>query len=191
MTAARVDFLFDYASPWSYLADATLSRWFAAGQVSYIPVYLRGFESFARGVPYSAAKMAYLLKDMVRSAAHLGVPVTMPPVFPINGLYALRGAIAAEREGRFAEYHAAMFPATWREGRDVSDRKVVAEIAREVGLPSMSDALDDPGIKETLRRNTERGVGRGAFGVPSFFVGEELFWGHDRMHLAGAAAKAL
>jgi len=189
MTATHVDFLFDYASPWSYLADATLSRWFAPGQVTYVPVYLRGFESFAQGVPYSAAKMTYLLKDMVRSAAHVGVPVAMPPVFPINGLHALRGAIAAQREGRFAEYHAVMFPATWREGRDVSKKEVVAAIAREVGAPSVADALDEPGIKETLRTNTDRGVGRGAFGVPSFFVGEELFWGHDRMHLAGAAAR--
>ncbi|MGD0529191.1 MAG: 2-hydroxychromene-2-carboxylate isomerase [Polyangiaceae bacterium] len=189
MTAPRVDFLFDYASPWSYLADATLGRWFSPGQVHYVPVYLRGFESFARGVPYSAAKMAYLLKDMVRSAAHVGVPVTMPPVFPINGLYALRGAIAAEREGRFAEYHAAMFPAAWREGRDVSDKTVVAAIAREVGAAGVAEALDDPSVKDTLRTNTDQGVGRGAFGVPSFFVGEELFWGHDRMHLAGAAAK--
>jgi 2-hydroxychromene-2-carboxylate isomerase len=113
----------------------------------------------------------------------------MPPVFPINGLYALRGAIAAEREGRFADYHAAMFPATWRDRRDVSNKEVVAALGREVGAPSVADALDDPGVKEELRANTERGVGRGAFGVPSFFVGEELFWGHDRMHLAGAAAK--
>jgi 2-hydroxychromene-2-carboxylate isomerase len=185
----NVDFLFDYASPWSYLADATLSRWFAAGQITYVPVYLRGFESFTSGVPYSAAKMAYLLKDMVRSAAHVGVPVAMPPVFPINGLHALRGAIAAQWEGRFAEYHAALFPAAWREGRDVSKKEVVAAIAREVGAPSVADALDEPSIKETLRANTDRGVGRGAFGVPSFFVGDELFWGHDRMHLAGAAAK--
>ncbi|HEY3817552.1 MAG TPA: 2-hydroxychromene-2-carboxylate isomerase [Polyangiaceae bacterium] len=189
MTAPRVDFLFDYSSPWSYLADATLSRWFAPGQVHYVPVYLRGFETFAKGVPYSAAKMAYLLKDMVRSSEHVGVPVKMPPVFPINGLYALRGAIAAEREGCFARYHAAMFPAAWRDGRDVSSKDVVKEIAREAGAPSVAEALDDPTIKETLRANTERGVGRGAFGVPSFFVGEELFWGHDRMHLAGAAAK--
>jgi 2-hydroxychromene-2-carboxylate isomerase len=190
MTAPRVDFLFDYASPWSYLADATLPRWFAPGQIHYVPVYLRGFDSFARGVPYSAAKMAYLLKDMVRSAAHVGVAVAMPPVFPINGLYALRGAIAAEREGRFAEYHAAMFPAAWREGRDVSNKDVVVAIAREAGARSVAEALDDPSIKDALRANTERGVGRGAFGVPSFFVGDELFWGHDRMHLAGAAAKA-
>jgi 2-hydroxychromene-2-carboxylate isomerase len=132
MTATHVDFLFDYASPWSYLAGATLSRWFAPGQVTYVPVYLRGFEWFAQGVPYSPAKMTYLLKDMVRSAAHVGVPVA----------------------------------------------------------PSLAEALEEPSIKETLRTNTDRGVGRGAFGVPSFVVGEELFWGHDRMHLAGAAAKA-
>jgi 2-hydroxychromene-2-carboxylate isomerase len=189
MTLPHVDFHFDYASPWSYLADATLPRHFAPDQVRYLPVYLRGFESFMRGVPYTPAKMAYLLKDLVRSAEHAGVPVKMPPVFPLNGLYALRGALAAQRDGGFAAYHAAVFHAAWRDGRDVSTRETVDALAREIGLPAVADALDDPWVKETLRTNTERAVARGAFGVPSFFVGEDLYWGHDRMHLAGAAAK--
>jgi 2-hydroxychromene-2-carboxylate isomerase len=190
MSPPRVDFLFDYASPWSYLADATLPRYFAPGQVRYVPVYLRGFESFVRGVPYSPAKMTYLLKDLVRSAAHAAVPVTMPPVFPINGLYALRAALAAQQHGGFEKLHAALFHAAWSDGRDISTKDAVAALARELGLPAIAEALDDPAIKETLKTNTEKGVARGAFGVPSFFVGEDLYWGHDRMHLAGAAAKA-
>jgi len=189
MSHPHVDFLFDYASPWSYLADATLARHFRPGQVTYVPVYLRGFESFSQGVPYTPAKMAYLLKDLVRSAAHAEVPVKMPPVFPINGLYALRAALAAQRDGGFAELHAALFHAAWRDGRDVSSKDAVAGLARELGLPAVAEALDDPAIKEALKTNTEKGVARGAFGVPSFFVGEDLYWGHDRMHLAAAAAR--
>jgi 2-hydroxychromene-2-carboxylate isomerase len=189
MPSPSVDFLFDYASPWSYLADATLPRFFQPGAVRYVPVYLRGFESFSQGVPYTPAKLAYLLKDLVRSAAHAGVPVEMPPTFPINGLYALRSALAAQREGVFEQFHAAAFHAAWRDGRELSSKEAVAALARELGLPAIAEALDDPAIKATLKTNTDRGVARGAFGVPSFFVGEDLYWGHDRMHLAAAAAK--
>ena len=146
-----VDFYFDYASPWSYLADATLGRHFDRARVTYVPVYLRGFEAFRNGVPYVPAKLAYLLKDMVRSAAHLEVPVAMPPVFPINGLYALRGALAAQKGGGFDAYHAAMFRAAWAGQRDVSKREVVEAIAREAGAPAAAEGLDDPAIKELLR----------------------------------------
>jgi 2-hydroxychromene-2-carboxylate isomerase len=189
MAEPRVDFLFDYASPWSYLANATLPRFFEPGVVRYVPVYLRGFESFSSGVPYTPAKMAYLLKDLIRSAQHAGVPVKTPPTFPINGLYAVRGAIAAQRDGGFEKFHEAAFHAAWRDGREISSKDVVAAMARELGLPGVAEALDDPAIKATLRTNTEKGVARGAFGVPSFFVGDELYWGHDRMHLAAAAAR--
>ena len=185
---APVDFLFDYASPWSYLANATLGRHFDLARVAYVPVYLRGFASFARGVPYAPEKLVYLLKDLTRSAAHLGVPVQVPPVFPINGIHALRGAIAAQREGGFPAYHEAVFRAAWSEGGNVSDKEVVAAMARAAGLPAVAEALDDPAIKDALKTNTERSVARGAFGVPSFFVREELFWGHDRMHFAAEEA---
>ena len=102
----------------------------------------------------------------------------------------MRGAIAAQRDGGFAKYHEAVFHAAWRDGREVSTRAAIGDLAREIGLPAVAEALDDPAIKETLRTNTDRGVARGAFGVPSFFVGDELYWGHDRMHLAAAAARA-
>jgi 2-hydroxychromene-2-carboxylate isomerase len=185
-----VEFAFDYASPWSYLANETLARHFGQAPVTHVPVYLRGFEAFSRGVPYTSAKLAYLLKDVVRSARHAGVAVAMPPVFPIHGLYALRAALAAQREGGFPELHAALFRAAWQEGRDVSDKGFVAALARELGLPAVAEALDDPAIKNLLRANTDGIIARGAFGVPTFFVGEEMFWGHDRMHFAAEAQRA-
>jgi 2-hydroxychromene-2-carboxylate isomerase len=189
MAPTLIDFCFDYASPWSYLADATLARHFDPARVRYLPVYLRGFDAFKNGVPYVPAKLAYLLKDVVRSAAHLEVPVAMPKVFPINGLYALRGALAAQKGGGFAAYHAAMFRAAWAEQRDVSSKEVVAAIAREAGAPAAAEGLDDPAIKDALRAQTEHAVARGAFGVPTFFVGDEMYWGHDRMHFAATEAR--
>lgn len=185
-----IEFAFDYASPWSYLADATLERHFGDATIDYLPVYLRGFSAFAQGVPYSAAKLAYLLDDFTRSAAHANVAVKMPPVFPINGVHALRAAVAAKRSGGFRALHAALFRAAWLEGRDLSDKSVVVELARGLGLDAVAEAVDSPAIKDELRARTEAVIARGAFGVPTFFVGAQMFWGHDRMHFAADAVRA-
>jgi 2-hydroxychromene-2-carboxylate isomerase len=184
-----LEFAFDYASPWSFLANATLASHFGDLEITYVPVYLRGFASFSQGLPYTPAKLSYLMHDFARCTRQAGVPVQMPTVFPINGLYALRAAVAAARDGGFPELHAALFRAAWQEGWDVSNKAVVLEIAREVGAHG-AEAIDDPTIKEALRANTDRVVARGGFGVPTFFVGDEMFWGHDRMHFAAEAARA-
>lgn len=185
---ALIEFAFDYASPWSFLASALAPRALPGAILAYVPVYLRGFEAFAKGLPYGSAKMAYMARDFQRCAEHEKIRVAPPAAFPINGLHALRGAIGAERAGVFGAYHEAMFRAAWQESRDISDKAVVVALGREVGFSAIADAIDDPEVKATLRANTERAAARGAFGVPSFFVGEELFWGHDRMHLVAIAA---
>ena len=176
-----VEFLFDYASPYSFLANETLGAKLPGIEINYRPVYLRGFESFAKTIPFTAAKLAYTILDLRRCAADLGIELRVPNSFPINGLYALRGAIAAQRAGRFAAYHPAMFQAAWQRGRDISSKDAVATLATELGFPDVADKLDDASIKDELRANTEAAIKRGAFGLPTFFVGAEMFWGHDRM----------
>lgn len=184
-----IEFVFDYASPWSFLASQLIPRLLPGADIVYVPVYLRGFEMFAGGVPYTGAKMAYIMKDLGRCAAHAKVALASPHSFPVNGIHALRGAVAAQRLGVFDAYHAVMFKAVWQESRDVADKQVVAAIARAAGLDGVPALLDDQGVKDAVRANTERAVARGAFGVPAFFVGEELFWGQDRMHLVAEAAR--
>jgi 2-hydroxychromene-2-carboxylate isomerase len=184
---AAVEFLFDYASPYSFLASSSLATKLPGAEIEYRPVYLRGFEAFATGIPFSPAKLAYLIVDLRRCAAELGLELRVPTAFPINGLYALRGAIAAQRAGRFAAYHEAMFQAAWQRGRDISQKQSVAALATELGLPEVAGALDDPTIKDELRAATEAATKRGVFGVPTFFVGAEMFWGHDRMHQVARA----
>jgi 2-hydroxychromene-2-carboxylate isomerase len=185
----KIEFAFDYASPWAFLAHATAPERFGGLEVSYVPAYLRGFEAFRAGVPYSAAKLAYIGQDLGRIASRLGLRMKQPSVFPIHGLHALRGAIAAEREGKLAPYHALAFAAAWQEDRDVSNKEVVKAIGREAGAPSIGDSLDEPAIKDALRTRTEQVVARGAFGVPTFFVGDQMFWGQDRMLDAARAAR--
>ena len=187
MISVQVEMMFDYASPWAFLANALVPRVLAGVEVKYVPVYLRGFEAFRTGLPYSNAKLAYVMRDFARCAARERIEVTVPSVFPVNGLYALRGALVAQRAGKFDAYHAAAFRAVWQEGRDLSSRQGVVDFANELGVAEVADAIDEPAIKDALRAQTESAIARGAFGVPTFFVGDELFWGHDRMAFVAEA----
>lgn len=188
-----IEFLFDYASPYSFLANETLIRKFGGAnrpeaEIIFRPVYLRGFEAFAKGIPYTAPRLSYMINDLRRCAEEAKVEVSFPTTFPINGLYALRGALAAQRAGTFASYHDAMFRAVWQHKRDISRKESVAAVATELGLPDIAGALDDEDLKTELRANTDEAIRRGVFGVPTFFVGAEMFWGHDRMHQVAKAA---
>lgn len=185
-----VELLFDYASPHAFLAHVSLGARLPGAVIDHVPVYLRGFEAFARGIPYTGPRLAYIMLDLQRCAVDCGVAIRMPAAFPVNGLYALRGAVAARRAGKLATYHDPMFRAVWQDGRDVSQKATVAAIAAELGLPEVADALDEPSIKEELRATTEAAARRGVFGVPTFFVGDAMFWGHDRMHHVARALAA-
>lgn len=185
-----VEFLFDYASPYSYLANELLATQLPGVRITYQPVYLRGFEPFSRGIPFTAPKLAWMIQDLRRCAAEHALPFRVPASFPVNGLYALRGALAARRAGMFDPYHRRMFRAVWAEGRETSNRDAVAQICDELGLADVAAGLDDPAIKDELRTATEAAARRGVFGVPTFFVGDEMYWGHDRLHQVARAAAA-
>lgn len=184
-----IELFFDYASPWSFLANELLPRELAGVDVVLRPIYLRGLEAFSTGIPYGPDKLSYLARDFARCAEHEGIAVKPPASFPVNGIHALRGALAAERDGGLATYHRAVFRAAWQEQRDISDKSVVVAIAKELGMPAIGEAIDDPAIKSLLKERTEAAKARGVFGVPTFFVGDELFWGHDRMGYVARAAR--
>ncbi len=98
---------------------------------------------------------------------------------------ALRGALVAKDEGRFAEYHHPIYRARWAEPRDLSDREVVRQFLSEAGLDADAAlARTESGeIGDRLERDTQRAIERGVFGVPTIFVGDEMFWGNDRFEL--------
>ncbi|MCA9772440.1 MAG: 2-hydroxychromene-2-carboxylate isomerase [Myxococcales bacterium] len=186
-----VDFYFDYASPFAYLASETLASRLPSTEIRFRPVYLRGFDLFAKGVPFSPAKTQYLARDFHRCADHHGVPHRFPSNFPINGLYALRGATWTLKNGGFERFHAAAYRAAWAEDRNIGDKSVVIEIANEAGLDweAFAAGIDSPEIKDQLKAATAEAEARGAFGVPTFFVGDAMFWGHDRMDYVARAAR--
>src|SRR5262245_17041034 len=106
-------------------------------------------------MPYTSAKLAYMMTDLRRCADDDNIEMTLPQTFPVNGLYALRGALAAKRAGCLDRYHTPMFRAVWRQRRDVSSRDAVAALATELGLPEVAAAIDDPSIKDALKTATE------------------------------------
>jgi 2-hydroxychromene-2-carboxylate isomerase len=181
--SAQLEFLFDYASPYAYLAARLLPRRLPGVSIRYRPIYLRGLETFSQGIPFSPNKLRYLGQDLLRCAEAEGLPLVIPSEFPINGLQAVRGALVALEQDGFAAYHEAMFRAAWVDDRPVSHAEVVAEIAAQAGLDRQrfAEALARPDLKERLKSDTRAAEERGVFGVPTFLVGDELYWGHDRM----------
>lgn len=190
-----LEFYFDVGTPTTYLAykalPAVLER--TGAGVDYIP-FLVGAVMKATGnsppmtVP---AKGRYMLMDMQRAAKRIGCAFRMNPNFPVNTLAVQRGAVVAKAEGRLIAYLDAMFDAMWAEARDLGDPGVVAAVLTDAGFDPAHIAarIEEPGIKETLKADTERAVERGAFGAPTFFVGDEMFWGHDRLdHVEEALA---
>jgi len=188
-----VAFYFDYASPWAYLANELLNRKLPGAPVTYHPIYLRGLETFSKGMPYTGAKLVYLMRDIARCAEHEGVTMVAPPSFPLDGLAALRAALVAQDSGAFDRYHRAAFRAGWQEQRDVSKKEVVATIlASALGSTEAvaMEAMTTPAIKDRLKSTTAQAELRGVFGAPTFFVGQEMFWGHDRFdYVAREAVK--
>jgi 2-hydroxychromene-2-carboxylate isomerase len=189
----RVELYFDYASPWAYLANELAARELPGVELDPHPIYLRGLETFAKGLPYSNAKLAYLMRDLERCAAHEGVKLAPPASFPIDGLHALRAALVAQERGAFDRFHGATFRAAWAEAREISTKEGAARLLAEALGATEAEALvamaAQP-IKDRLREATASAQARGAFGVPTFFVDEQMFWGHDRLAYVARAAGA-
>ena len=181
------EFWFDYGSPASYLAytqmPAVAQR--TGATIVYKPFLLGGvFKATGNRSPIEIPpKGAWLMRDLARYAARYRVPFALPPHFPINSLNLMRGAIAAENEGRLVPYSDAIYRAIFAEQRNMEDPIVIGSVLREAGFDpaAMMAAIGTAEVKDRLRANTEEAVARGVFGAPTCFVGKELFFGQDRL----------
>lgn len=182
-----VDFYFDFGSPAAYLAwrriGAVARR--SGATVKPIPMLLGGlFKATGNSAPLTVpAKGAYLFVDLSRFAKKFAVPLTMNSAFPINTVTLMRGAAGYDGTPQFHVYCDAVYDAIWRDDRDMGDPAVVAGVLSAAGLdPAAFEALvADPAVKEKLKSNTEEAAARGAFGAPTFFVGDQMFFGQDRL----------
>ncbi len=185
----RLEFFFDYGSPYSYLADTQLAGLCERSgcELVYRPMLLGGvFKATGNRSPAQEpveAKRAYGGVEMGRWVAFYDVPFQGNPHFPIDTLRIMRVAHAAQRADVFERYHAALYPAFWVDGRNLGDETVLSALldAAGLGARALLEAAADPEVKASLRATTDEAVARGAFGAPTFFVGDEMFFGADRL----------
>ena len=195
--AAIVDFWLDLASSYSYLAAARAEPLAAAAGVT-----LR-WRPFTLGPIFAAngwttspfnlqpQKGRYMWRDLERQCAELGLPFRRPPQFPQNSVLALRVALVALERGVGPAFMRAVLRANFGEDRDLAAPAVIDELCAALGQdgPALRAEAESPPWRPRLRAATEEAAARGIFGAPSFIVGDELFWGNDRLEAALAWAR--
>ena len=193
-----VECFFDFGSPASYLAWTQLPKIAAdaGATVVWKPMLLGGvFKAAGNASPITvAAKGRWMHDDLGRWAINYGVPLRMPPKFPVNTLAMMRGAagLQMQRPADFPGYMKAMFEAMFASGQDMTDPAVVTGVIAAAGFdPAAFAAMTaEPAVKEALIAGTEEAVARGVFGAPTMFVGDEMHFGQDRLEFVAAALKA-
>ena len=185
-------FWFDFGSPNAWFSHQLIPGIEArtGARFRYLPVLLGGiFKATGNQAPMLAfadipAKLAYQSHEMQRFIRRHGLQqFTMNPHFPVNTLALMRAAAAAEMEGLLAPYTDAMFRYMWESPRKLDDPATLAQTLADAGLPERLLALaQEPAAKERLMANTQGAVDKGVFGIPSFLVGDQLFFGKDSLH---------
>jgi 2-hydroxychromene-2-carboxylate isomerase len=184
----RLYFLFDFISHNAYLAWGRAVEIAARHGLRFEPVpVVFGAMLSAHGQIGPAEvppKSRWMLRDVLRKAALLDLPIAPPHSHPFKSLVPLRWACceSLDRDARHRLIEA-LWRATWAESREVSDPAVVAQVAREAGFDAEALARESESepVKQRLRANTDAALAAGAFGVPTIFVrgGEQMFWGYD------------
>jgi 2-hydroxychromene-2-carboxylate isomerase len=185
----QVDFYFDFGSPTSYLAWTQLPRIAeeAGAELRMRPILLGGiFQATGNRSPNEIpGKSVWIKRDLLRFAARYGVALMHNPHFPINTLQLMRGAIGYQmrKPAAFDAYVAAIYRAMWVDGRNLGEPTEVGEVLQRAGFdPEEFLALvQRPEVKDKLRTDTEAAVERGLFGAPTMFVGENMYFGQDRL----------
>jgi 2-hydroxychromene-2-carboxylate isomerase len=189
----RLDFWFDFSSPFAYLASTQVEQLAARAnaELQYRPVLL-GALFKALGTPnvplhsFSEAKQRYFRDDMLRFARQYAVPFRFPTHFPLRSVLPLRAALAAGPDT--ARLVRAFFHAAWAEDENLEDANVLRAICRSVAVDaSCVDAATSDAVKSALRANTDAALELGIVGAPSFVVGDVVFWGQDRMPFVSRA----
>lgn len=184
-----VTFYFDFGSPASYLAATQLPALAAAtgASIDYRPILLGGvFKATGNRSPAEVpAKAAYMLQDLTRFAERYGVPFRFNPHFPLNTLHLMRVAVAVQKRhpADFERFVAHLFRAMWVDELNLADAFVLTRTLDAGGFDgtAIMAASAEADVKETLKTSTEEAVSRGLFGVPTFFVGDQMFFGQDRL----------
>ena len=176
------DWYFDFLSPFSYLQLVQFDRLPPDLEITYRPVLFAGLLGHweHKGPAEIPAKRVHTYRWCHWYAARHGIPFRMPPAHPFNPLRPLRLAVAHGAEPALIR---AVFDAIWAEGRDLSRDDEWQALTERLAIADAEEAIARPEVKEALRRGTEEAAMRRVFGVPTFAIGGELFWGLDATDL--------
>ena len=183
MPERRLQFHFDYISPYSYLAWQRLGD--VAGRhdlrVDLKPTLLAALLNHwgHKGPGEIPSKRIYMFKDCLRAATAWGIPFAPPFSHPFNPLASLRATLLEMDDGTRQNLVTRLFAATWAEGLDVGSPEVVARICTDAGVPDALERIQDPSVKQRLHDASREAIELGVFGVPTMIVEGELFWGTD------------
>lgn len=193
----KLEFYFDCSSPWTYLAFSRVhgvaER--AGVEIDWKPILVGGvFNAVNQSVYEQRAnpeprKAVYYGKDLKDWANYCGLEIGLPSVFPVRAVLPMRMVLVAQEEGALVPFATAVFAAYWGELKDISQEDVMADICRTIGLDPehiLARAIA-PEIKQRLIDNTEELIARNGFGSPTMFIGDDMYFGNDRMPLVEAA----
>ena len=192
MKPLKVEFLFDFGSPNAYLCHQAIPAIEArtGAKFQYVPTLLGGLFKLANnrspGEAYAAIpnKLAYERLEMRRFIEkHRMERFRFNPFFPVNTLKIMRGACAAQKLGCFERYVDAVYAAMWEQEKNMAEDDVILATLAAAGLdgPELMATAQEPDVKQQLLANTESAHARGAFGSPTFFVGDEMWFGKERL----------
>jgi 2-hydroxychromene-2-carboxylate isomerase len=193
-----MEFFFDCSSPWTYLAFHNIQPLAAElnEPIQWRPLLVGGVFNAVNPSVYAQrekpvpAKAAYMLKDMQDWANEAGLKIIMPPkVFPVNSVKAMRGCLWLAHQGKLLAFASAVFQAYWSREEDISQDAVLLNICQDLGVDGVDflAGIAQLAIKEQLKSNTEEVIRRGGFGSPTMFLGDDMYFGNDRLGLLRGA----
>ena len=188
----KVEFHFDFGSPNAYFAHKVIPgiEQRTGAKFAYVPILLGGVFKLTNNQPPMLqfkdvkSKNDYMKIEIVRFIRKHGLArFKMNPHFPVNTVQIMRGAVAAESEGQLAKYADAVFRHMWEDGLKMDDPEVIRTALDAAGLDGARTLarIQEQDVKDKLLKNTEGSVARGTFGAPTFFVGNEIFFGKDKL----------
>ena len=197
----KFEFLFDVGGPNSYLAHKVIPQFCTdhSTEVIYTPILLGGvFKATGNCAPMiryadAPAKLAYEQLEFARFVKANAIPFHMNPHFPVNSLLVMRTLVGAKQAACFMPAVEALMTGMWEDGLDLAQPEIVAAALDAAGLDgnALLALAQDADVKAKLVANTDAAVSRGVFGVPTFFVGDEMFFGKERLgQVAAALAKS-
>jgi len=188
-----IEFFFDFVSPTAYIAHQVLPKIAdkAGATLEYRPMFLGGVMKATGNAPPAMvpAKGAWMTQDLDRWCKKYGVSYKFNPHFPVNTLPVMRGACALQDSDVFPAYLDAMFNAVWQDEKNMAEPAEIAGLVSGLGLNAEQFAglCQKPEWKQKLKANTDEAVERGAFGAPAIFIGDDLYFGQDRLFMVAEA----